>query len=270
MTFSEKLQRAWDSSGSLVCVGLDIEAAKLPRHLQGEPDAFLSFGRAIIDATAPYVCAWKPQFAHYAGQDQLPALRGLCAYIKERYPDRLLILDSKRGDIGNTARYYAQEAFAIYGADALTANPYMGGDTLEAFTADPEYGVFILAKTSNPGSAEFQDLECGDQPLYLHVAEAASRRWNQHRNVGLVVGATYPSQLQAVRERAGDLPFLVPGIGAQGGDLEATLRAGRTADGRGLLINSSRGVLYASGDRDFAQAAAREAEKLHHNILSIN
>ena len=184
-------------------------------------------------------------------------------YLRAAAPDCVVILDSKRGDIGSTADQYAREAFEVYGADAVTVNPYMGGDTLIPFTKFADKGVVVLCKTSNPGSAELQDLplEKG-HPLYMEVAHKAASSWNDNGNLALVVGATYPSELARIREVIGDIPLLVPGIGAQGGDLEATLKAGLTQDGWGLMINSSRGILYASGGDDFAEAAGKAACEL--------
>ena len=177
-----------------------------------------------------------------------------------------MILDAKRGDIGSTAEQYASEAFDRYGADAVTVNPYLGGDALEPFTRHREKGVVILCRTSNPGAQDLQDLQVGDEPLYLHVARKAAQEWNTQGNCMLVVGATWPEPMRRVRAVVGEMPFLVPGVGAQGGDVEALVRAGRTADGTGLVINSSRGILYASPGADFAQAARRAAQATRAEI----
>lgn len=247
----------------MVCVGLDPVMERMPEDLRGRPDPFFHFCRRIIEATRPYACAYKPQFAHFAAEGRSGELKAVLDYLREAAPECLAILDAKRGDIGSTAQQYAREAFAYYGADAVTVNPYMGGDTLQPFTDYRDRGVILLCKTSNPGSAELQDLDLANGlPLYLQVAEQASQSWNRHGNLALVVGATYPEPLARVRKIVGDMPVLVPGIGAQGGDLEATLRAGLRADGWGLLINSSRGILYASTGPDYAEAAARAAEDL--------
>lgn len=263
ISFNERLGTAWGESGSLVCVGLDPEMSRLPARIEREDRPFLEFNKRIIDATLPYACAYKPQFAHYAAAGRLDELQATIRYIRERAPDRVVILDAKRGDIGNTARHYASEAFGIYGAHAVTVNPYMGGDTLEPFSGDPAYGVMVLCKTSNPGSAELQDLKLANgEPLFLEVARKAAADWNANRNLCLVVGATYPGELARIRHVAPEMPFLVPGIGAQGGDLEATLEAGLRRDGLGLLINSSRGILFASPGDDFAEAAGRAAADL--------
>lgn len=263
MPFYKKLQQAWESTGSMVCVGLDPHLDRIPASLRSARRPLLQFNKALIDATLPCVCAYKPQFAYYAAENRLDELVETIAYIRETAPGRLIILDAKRGDIGSTAVQYAREAFEVYKADAVTVNPYMGGDTLEPFSADPGHGVVVLCKTSNPGSAELQDLELASgQPLFLEVARKAATTWNHNRNLALVVGATYPAELARVRETAGDLPLLVPGIGAQGGDLEGTLRAGLRADGWGLLINSSRGIIHASSGPDFAHAAGKAAQVL--------
>ena len=264
--FFKNIVENFNSKGTCLCVGLDPEADRLPPTLAGERRSYYAFCRAIIDATAPFTCAFKPQFAHFAAANRLDELRALCHHIRRNHPQHLLILDAKRGDIGSTAAYYAREAFAVYEADAVTVNPYLGGDTLIPFTEDPAHGVFILCKTSNPGSGDLQALEIDGRPLYQHVAELAAGPWNAHGNVGLVTGATYPDELRAVRALAPNLPLLVPGIGAQGGDLAATLAAGLDAGGGGLLINSSRGILYADTGKDFAEEAAEAAKALHEAI----
>lgn len=269
MRFYERLEHAWEVTNSLVCVGLDPDETRLPDSLRGESMPFLAFNRRIVDATAPFACAFKPQFAYYAGAGRLDELALTISYIKSNYPDHVVILDSKRGDIGATAVQYAREAFEVYQADAVTVNPYMGGDTLEPFTRFEDRGVFVLCKTSNPGSRELQNRETDGRPLYLEVARRACEEWNQHGNLGLVAGATYPGELQAIRESVGDMPLLVPGIGAQGGDLQATLEAGLNARGRGLLINSSRNIIFAGSGEDFDQAAAKAARELSEEIRSL-
>lgn len=247
----------------MVCVGLDPQLARIPASIRSGPRPFAAFNRAVIDATLPYACAYKPQFAYYAAENRLDELQETMAYLREVAPDRVVILDAKRGDIGSTAEQYAREAFDVYGADAVTVNPYMGGDTLEPFSRRADRGVVVLCKTSNPGSAELQDLQLSSgDPLFIEVARRAATDWNQRGNLALVVGATYPEELARVRSVIGDMPLLVPGIGAQGGDLEATLRAGLTPAGWGLLINSSRGIIHASSGDDFAEAACRAAAEL--------
>lgn len=246
----------------MLCVGLDPDLDRLPAAVRDEPQPLLAFNRALIDATAPYACAFKPQFAHYAAEGRLDELAATFAYLRERHPHIVTILDSKRGDIGNTAERYAREAFEVYGADAVTVNPYMGGDTIEPFSRDPQRGVFVLCRTSNPGSGELQSLTVDGEPLYQIVARRAATAWNGQGNLGLVVGATYPEELAQVRALAPAMPLLVPGVGAQGGDLAAVLRHGRDGSGYGLLINSSRGIIYASRGDDFAEAAGAAARAL--------
>ena len=270
MRYQEKIESAWATSRSMVCVGLDPQLDRLPEAIRSAPKPFLAFNQAIIDATLPCACAYKPQFAYYAAENRLGELRETMAYLREKAPDRVLILDAKRGDIGSTADQYAREAFEVYGADAVTVNPYMGGDTLVPFSRHADKGVVVLCKTSNPGSSELQDLVLeGGDPLYLEVARKAAGDWNRNLNLALVVGATYPDQLARIRETVGSMPLLVPGIGAQGGDLAATLKAGLRPDGWGLMINSSRGIIYASSGDDFAEAAGHAARELNEACLSL-
>jgi orotidine-5'-phosphate decarboxylase len=254
--FGTKLRAAWESSGSMLCVGLDPDPAQLPAPLAGAPDAIERFCCEVIDATADLVCAYKPQIAHFAAVRAEPALEAVCHHVRDRHPHVPILLDAKRGDIGSTAERYARELFDRYGADAATCNPYLGTDAAAPLL---ERGaVFAICRTSNPGSGELQDLDVDGRPLYERVAEMVATRWTQLGECGLVVGATYPSQLEHVRRLVGELPILVPGIGAQGGDLAASLVAGAAADGTGLLLSSSRAILYASSGADFA-AAARTA-----------
>lgn len=272
MTFVHTLRQRWTDSGSLVCVGLDPEPAKFPARFEGDADAVFGFCRDIVDATAEYACAFKPQIAHFAALGAEAALERLVAHIHSAHPGIPVILDAKRGDIGSTAQRYAAEAFDRYGADAVTANPYLGGDSLQPFLERADRGVVILCRTSNPGGADLQDLEVAGpgsgtpRPLYQHVAETAARAWNGHGNVALVVGATWPEQLREVRAIVGDMPLLVPGVGAQGGDAEAVVRNARTADGTGLMVSSSRAILYASAGDDYADAAARAARALRDSL----
>jgi orotidine-5'-phosphate decarboxylase len=266
VNFVAKLKERWAKADSLLCVGLDPDPAKLPSPLRGHPDALFEFGRAIIEATHDLVCAYKPQIAYYAAQRGEEPLARTLEYLRREHPDIPLILDAKRGDIGSTAEQYASEAFDRYGADAVTVNPYLGGDSLEPFTRRRDKGVVILCRTSNPGAQDLQDLDVGGEPLYVHVARKAAREWNAHGNCALVVGATWPEPMRRVRAIAGEMPFLVPGVGAQGGDVQALVQAGRTADGTGLIVNSSRGILYAGGGADFAQAARRVAQATREEI----
>lgn len=272
MNFMQTLRERWSTSDSLVCVGLDPEPAKFPARFADDPDAVFAFCRDIADATAQYVCCFKPQIAHFAALGAEDVLQRLIAHIHEAHPGIPVILDAKRGDIGSTAQRYASEAFDRYGADAVTANPYLGGDSLQPFLDHADKGVVILCRTSNPGAADLQDLPVakpggGTRPLYQHVAETVARHWNGHGNCALVVGATWPGQLREVRAIVGsDMPLLVPGVGAQGGDVEAVVRHGRSADGTGLLVSSSRAILYASGDGDYADVAAGAARALRDEI----
>ena len=261
-TFAEQLARAQQASGSLVCVGLDPDPAKLPNDLVGPP--LLAFNRRIVDATAAIAAAYKPQIAFYSALGAEDQLVASIRYIRERAPAALVILDAKRNDIGNTAEAYAREAFDRYGADAVTVNPYMGEDSVRPFLARPECGAVLLCRTSNPGAKDFQDLQIDGLPLYRRVAERAAAHWNGHRNLMLLVGATYPRDMADLRRAHPDVPFLVPGIGAQGGDLEATLAAGLDARGAGLLISASRSLIYAGGGTSVAIGAA--AADLHTAI----
>ena len=259
MNFIDQLRTRWHTANTLLCVGLDPEPTRFPAHLRGSADSVFDFCRAIVDATAEFACAFKPQIAHFAALHAEDALERLIAHIHATHPDIPVILDSKRGDIGSTAQHYAEEAFDRYRADAVTINPYMGKDSAQPFLDRADKGVIVLCRTSNPGSGEFQNLEIDGLPLYRHVARRVARDWNTRGNCLLVLGATWPDELARVREDVGDLPFLVPGIGAQGGDLAAVMRAGTTADGTGLVINSSRAILYASSGPDFSEAAAQAA-----------
>ncbi len=265
--FKDLLGKAAADHDSLVCVGLDPEPERFPPHLRDAPRAILEFNKAIVDATADLVCAYKPQFAHYAALRAEDQLEETIRYINARAPGVPVILDSKRGDIGNTASKYAQEAFERYSADAVTVNPYLGGDAVQPFLDWKHKGVIVLCRTSNPGARDFQDLDVGGgRKLYHAVAERVANDWNVHGNCMLVVGATYPAELAEIRSRVGALPFLVPGIGAQGGDVLLAVRSGRTPSGGGLVINSSRGILYAGKDEHFALAARRAATELRDEI----
>ena len=263
-TFTQQLQSAWASQGSMLCVGFDPDPKRLPPALQGKPEGIFEFCREIADATADLVCSFKPQFAYFASQRAEAQLEKLIKHLKDRYPHIPVILDSKRGDIGSTADHYALEAFERYGADAVTVNPYMGFDTIEPYLKHPGKGVIVLCRTSNPGGSDLQFLNVGPkgEPLYLHIAQLAARQWNSSGQIGLVVGATFPEEIAKVREIVGNMPLLIPGIGAQGGDIEATVKAGSIADtpGTGMIINSSRAILYASSGNDFAQAARLVAQ----------
>lgn len=268
MTFIEQLQARWHA-GTQLCVGLDPFRDRFPAIFAADNRAIEHFNKAIVDATADLVCAFKPQFAHHAAEAAEDQLKASIAYIKRQYPSIPVILDAKRGDIGSTAAMYAREAFEHYGADAVTVNPYMGADTVLPFAEHRDKGVIVLCRTSNPSAADFQDQLIDGEPLYIHVARQAQQAWNQHGNLCLVVGATAPEEMARIRAAAPNLPLLVPGIGAQGGDLEGTVRYGQTSPGHGLMINASRSVIYASDSDDFATAARDEALSLRNRIQAL-
>ena len=261
MSFITKLERAWTSNDSLLCVGLDPNWDKIPAHLKAQPDTVFQFCKQIVDATHDVVCAYKPQIAYFAGLNAEDQLQKTLDYIRDSYPDIPIILDSKRGDIGSTAAMYAVEAFDRFKADAVTINPYMGKDSAQPFLDYEDKGVVLLCRTSNPGAKDIQDLLVDGKPVYQHVAQMISSDWNSNGNCCIVVGATWPKQMQELRDLCGDMPFLVPGVGAQGGDVEALVKAGQTADGRGLIVNSARAVIYAGSGENFADAARAEAIK---------
>ena len=251
----------------MLCVGLDPDPARFPAHLSGT-DLF-AFCRAIVDETAPFACAFKPQAAYFAALGAEAELERVIGYIRANYPELPVILDAKRGDIGATATMYAKEAFVRYEAHAVTVNPYMGGDTLEPFTDWADRGVIVLCRTSNPGSGDLQALTADGDSIALHVARKAAGDWNHNDNIALVVGATWPEEIATVRQTVGDMPLLIPGIGAQGGDLEAVLRSGLDSAGYGLMINASRSILYADDGPDFARAAGREARRVQQEISRV-
>ena len=261
MTFIQMLNAAWQTNNSLLCVGLDPDPAKFPSHLKNKPEAIFDFCKGIVDATAGLVCCFKPQIAYFSAHRAEDQLEALIAHIHDNHPGIPVILDAKRGDIGNTAEQYAKEIFERYKADAITVNPYMGKDSVDPYLAYPDKGVILLCRTSNPGGSDLQFLDVGGKKLYEHVAELIATKWNTSGQCALVVGATYPDEIARVREITGDMPLLVPGIGAQGGDVEATVKAGCTAKGTGLIINSSRAILYAGKDENFAEAAHQAARE---------
>ncbi|HQR22088.1 MAG TPA: orotidine-5'-phosphate decarboxylase [Burkholderiaceae bacterium] len=265
-TFRERLAARWHAADSLLCVGLDPDPARFPLHLRTGDDAIFEFCREIIDATADLVCAFKPQIAYFAAARAESQLERLIAHVHRAHPQVPVILDFKRGDIGATAELYAREAFDRYQADAVTLSPYMGPDSIEPFLARADRGAFLLCRTSNRGGDDLQMLDTGGMPLYQRVAQLAAGPWNSSGQLGLVLGATYPAELAAVRRLVGDLPLLVPGIGAQGGDVEASVKAGRTADGTGMVINSSRAILYAGNGTDFAERARAAARATRDEI----
>lgn len=268
VNFISQLSAAWTSHQSLLCVGLDPDVTRMPVRFQNEPDGIFQFCKTIVDVTADLACSFKPQIAYFAALGAERQLEQLCSYIKAAYPHIPLILDAKRGDIGATARQYAREAYDRYLADAVTVNPYMGFDSVEPYMEWSDRGVIVLCRTSNPGGSDLQFLSVDGQPLYQHVARMVAEKWNRNGQCALVVGATFPQELAQVRAIVGDMPLLVPGVGAQGGDVEATVKAGRSAAGAGMMINSSRAILYATpqGSEDFAAAARRVATETRDAI----
>jgi len=263
MNFIEKLAQTSRKNNSLLCVGLDTDPALIPGKI-----GVFEFNKAIIDATADLVCAYKPNIAFYEamGSTGLDALKKTRDYIPEEIP---VIIDAKRGDIGNTAKAYARSLFEYFNFDAMTASPYLGLDALEPFVQYRDRGVFVLCRTSNPGAADFQSLpvetESGPSMLVQIVAGKVNE-WNKHGNLGLVVGATYPQELKTIRERYPEMPLLIPGVGTQGGELLETVRYGADAKRERTIINSSRQILYASRGGDFAAAARKAATELRHKI----
>ena len=271
-TFVSRLEQCWKQD-NFVCVGLDSDYNHIPesvKSLDSVEEALFVFNRDIIDSTYDLVCAYKPNAAFYEAQGDagLRALTRTVRYIRETYTHIPIILDAKRADIGSTNLGYVKAAFDIIGVDAITVHPYLGKEALAPFLARREKGVIVLAKTSNPGSAEFQNLLVGEsqEPLYQVVARNVATTWNSNGNCALVVGATYPAELKKVRTIVGDMPILIPGIGAQGGEVAATVIAGKDSHGRGMIIHSSRGIIFASQGPDFAQAARRATELLRAEI----
>lgn len=271
MRFLDRIEAAMEKNNSLLCVGLDPAPERFPDSIKGNNQAvfefpIFEFNKGIIDATADLVCSYKPQAAYYHACGAEDQLSMTIAYIRTNYPDIPVILDSKRGDIGSTASQYAIEAFDRYQADAVTINPYMGIDTVEPFTRYKDKGVVILCRTSNSGAAAVQNLKVGDQHLYEVMAKLCQNEWNTNENILLVVGATNPEELGRIRSITGDMTFLVPGLGAQGGDVEATVKNGLNSEGKGIIVNSSRGIIYASSGEDFADAARQAALSLRDEV----
>lgn len=260
MKFVDKLNKAWKDQDSLLMVGLDPDPRRFPAELKNNTKAIKDFCIRIINATAPFACGFKPQIAYFSALGAEDQLQDVCAYIREKHPNLPIVLDAKRGDIGSTAEQYAREAFERYQADAVTVNPYMGRDSIQPYIDYQDKGVIILCRTSNVGGADLQDIRLASgTPLYLHIADQVARVWNTNGQCALVVGATYPEEISQVRRRTGDMPLLIPGIGIQGGDIRATVMAGRTKQGTGMMINSSRAILYASSDDNWEEAAAKTA-----------
>ncbi len=264
MSFTQRLREIQSKQNSLLCIGLDVDADKIPPHLQSAENPVLEFNRQIIEATRDLVCAYKPNLAFYEamGERGLASLRETLKLIPKNV---VTIGDAKRGDIGNTAERYARSLFDDFGFDSVTVNPYMGFDSVEPFLKNPDKGVFLLTLTSNPGSKDFQRLKIGTKLLYEKVVQAA-KKWNTNQNLGLVVGATHPRELKAVRKIVPDMPILIPGIGKQGGDLKSAIRFGCDSHGQLALINASRSIIYASSGKDFAEAARAEAGRMLKKI----
>ena len=260
MTFAQRIKEIQTKQNSLLCIGLDVDADKIPPHLQSSANPVLEFNRQIIEATHYLVCAYKPNLAFYEAMDKtgMTVLRETLKLIPKSV---LTIGDGKRGDIGNTAERYAKYLFDDFDFDSVTVNPYMGFDSVEPFLTNPEKGVFILALTSNSGSKDFQRLKVGTKPLYEKVALTV-KKWNMNQNIGLVVGATHPKELQRIRKIVPDMPILIPGIGKQGGDLKSAIRYGCDKHGQLAIVNVSRSIIYASSGKDFADAARAEAKKM--------
>ncbi len=274
VTFIDMLHTAEHQNASLLCVGLDPDPAKLPASMRGEVRKIYDFCAAIVDATADLVIAFKPQIAYFAAHRAEEQLERLMAHMRRTAPQVPIILDAKRGDIGSTAEQYAIEAFERYGADAVTLSPFMGFDSVQPYLKYHGKGAFLLCRTSNPGGDDLQNQRLssvdGSPLLYEHVARLAQGPWNLNGQLGLVVGATYPAEIERVRRVAPTLPLLIPGVGAQGGDAVATVKAGwRTSNGETIapiIVNSSRAILYASAGEDFAQAARLEAIKTRDQL----
>ena len=267
MTFIEQLRKAERANGSLLCVGLDPEPAKFPAALRGDVSKIYDFCAAIVDATADLVIAFKPQIAYFAAHGAEAQLERLMEHMRRNAPDVPVILDAKRGDIGSTAEQYAKEAFERYGADCVTLSPFMGFDSVQPYLKYHGKGAFLLCRTSNPGGDDLQNQRLhglpGQPTLFEHIASLVQGPWNLNGQLGLVVGATYPAEIERVRAVAPTVPLLIPGVGAQGGDAVATVKAGyRAAHGETtapIVVNSSRAVIYASSGADFAQAARAAA-----------
>lgn len=265
---NNKLNAAIDVKRSLLCVGLDSEYEKLPEILKKEKYPQFTFNKEIIDATHEYVSAYKPNIAFYEarGERGMSELKMTMDYLHDRYSDIFTICDAKRADIGNTNKGYVTHIFDYLGFDAITLHPYLGSEALKPFLDRADKASIILCRTSNKGAGELQDLLVEGKPLYMHVARMVSEKWNTNKNCMLVVGATYPEEMKQIRSVVGDMTFLVPGIGAQGGDVRKTVEAGLNSDKKGMMINSARSIIFASGEEDFAQKAGNEARLLRDEI----
>lgn len=274
MNVTQKLQARIEKVNSLLCVGLDSDLTKLPAHIQSQEFPQFAFNKAIIDATHEYVCAYKPNIAFYeaGGDKSLHELKMTMEYLQSNYSDIFTICDAKRADIGSTNEGYVKGIFDWLGFDAVTVQPYLGKEALQPFLDRKDKVIIILGRTSNSGAGEFQDLVIENkdgkkQPLWAQVVTSISEEWNTNQNCMLVVGATYPEEMKKIRAMT-EMTFLVPGIGAQGGDLAKTMQAGLNKQKQGMIINSARGIIFASSGEDFSQAAGREAQKLRDAINS--
>ena len=267
--FRELLEKKWDE-GKFLCVGLDSDLEKIPESIRQENTrmTMVAFNRAIVDATKDLVCAYKPNAAFYEarGDEGIAALRETAQYILEQAPDVPIILDAKRADIGNTNNGYVDSIFHYLQMDAVTVQPYLGSEALRPFLMRKDKGIFVLCRTSNEGAGELQDLMVEGEPLYKKVAHLVAEKWNGNGNCGVVVGATYPDELREVRAIVGDMPILIPGVGAQGGDLEKAVRAGKDNRGKGIIVAASRSIIFASRGPDFSEVARAKAEELHSKI----
>lgn len=266
--FYKKLATSIKKHNSLLCVGLDSEKSKLPKQVKSRKHPQFEFNKAIIKATRDLVCAYKPNTAFYEaeGEKGILDLKMTCDYLRKNYPDILIIIDAKRADIGNTNNGYVSFIFDYLGADAVTLHPYLGREAIQPFLDRKDKGCIILCRTSNPGAGEFQDMLIDGKPLYMRVAKVVANKWNENENCGLVVGATYPKEIKRVRKTAPNLPFLIPGIGTQGGEMERSVKYGVDKFGNGAIINSSRSIIFASDGKDFAIRARTEAQKLRGEI----
>lgn len=268
MTFQQKLDAIVDKNNSLLCIGLDSDFDKLPDHLKSSENPQYEFNKEIIETTYDFVCAYKPNTAFYEarGEQGISELKMTTDYLRQNHPDIPIILDAKRADIGNTNKGYIDFAFKYLWSDAITLHPYLGSEAIQPFLDLDDKGIIILCKTSNPGAAELQDLILGEEKLYKIIAKKVATEWNKNKNCLLVVGATYPEVLAEIRKIVGEMSLLVPGVGAQGGNIESVIKAGINSRNTGLIINASRSIIFASSSADFAEKARAEAIKLKDEI----
>ena len=264
-SFYKLVSVAQKNKKTYLCVGLDPNLDLLPKPMTGQSEAVFDFLKNIVDATEEFACCFKPQIAYFAAYGLEETLSQIIEYIHTKYPHTPVILDAKRNDIGTTSEMYAMEIFNRYKADAVTVNPYMGQDSVEPFIRQKNKGIFVLCRTSNPGAGEFQNLEVDGKLLYKLVAQKILNTWNVHKNIGLVVGATAPKELQSLRNQFPEIWFLVPGVGAQNGDMNLTIQYGKSEQG-GLIISSSRAILYAGEGPDYAEKAGHVAQTMQNEM----